>query len=83
MGSGRRDNVKEKRVSSVKEIDMRGLFMPVIAVYEHPDEYLPDIRAAGSGGRAKSGGRMGVGGRMNNDRIAVPQTESRKETENS
>ena len=33
--------MKEKRVSSVKEIDMRGLFMPVIAVYEHPDDF-PD-----------------------------------------
>ena len=33
--------MKEKRADSISEVDMRGLFMPVIAVYEHPEDF-PD-----------------------------------------
>ena len=33
--------MQEKRVNSISEVDMSGLFMPLIAVYEHPEDY-PD-----------------------------------------
>ena len=33
--------MKEKRVNSISEVDMSGLITPVIAVYEHPDDF-PD-----------------------------------------
>lgn len=33
--------MQEKRANSISEVDMSGLKMPVIAVYERPDDY-PD-----------------------------------------
>ncbi len=33
--------MQDKRVNSISEVDMSGLIMPLIAVYEHPADY-PD-----------------------------------------
>ena len=37
--------MKEKRVDSITQVDMSGLFMPQIAVYKHPDDFPEDCVA--------------------------------------